>query len=150
LNLKSKSHELIFHKVHDCIALFYGSQNAFKEVANQEQGTLYLTRGFIESEDGTCHLLEYPKYKDKFGESKAKEYMKKILIHYRRVVLLNTGAYEMSSYERIVRDFAGEFELDYEEMRGSKSLFSKMIQGQWDENVGRVFPGEEIGIEHFI
>jgi len=150
INLTSKEHILIIPKVHDCIALFYGSQHTFSKVAEKELGTLYLTKGFIESDEGECHLLEYHKYKERYGEERARVFMKQILVHYRRVVMLNTGAYDLEKYEQIAKDFGEEFGLYYEEMEGTGRLFQKLLAGEWDEDVIRVEAGEKVLLTDFL
>ena len=148
--LCSASHQLILPRVHDCVALFCGSQEHFAVLAAQEQGTLYLTKGFIEDEHGEIHLLEYEKYKRKYGKEQARSAMEMILAHYKRVVLMDTGLYDLDKYRTIARGFADEFNLGYDEIPGSARLFSKMLCGEWDQDILRVPRGVKVSQDLFF
>ncbi len=150
VGLTSADKELVFPRVHDCIGLFFGSHREFTVAAGEEIGTLYLTKGFIESDEGQCHLLEYPAYKKRYGDARAREYMQMILVHYRRVMLLNTGAYNLEKCRQISRDFAEEFSLDFEERSVGGSLFQRMLQGELSEDVILLSPGETLELERFF
>lgn len=142
--LVSQRHTLVLPQVHDCIALFLGSQEALQKQAEQELGTLYLTKGFIESETGEVHVLEYEKYKERYGLKKAKTVLNIMLKHYTRVALINTGEYNMERYRRIARDVADEFGLSFDEISGSMELLMNLIFGVWDKDVLVFPPGEKI------
>lgn len=142
--LVSQRHTLVLPKVHDCIALFLGSQEALQKQAEKELGTLYLTKGFIESETGEVHVLEYEKYKERYGLEKAKTVLSIMLKHYTRVALINTGEYRMERYRRIARDVADEFGLSFDELPGSIELLMNLVFGVWDKDVLLFPPGEKI------
>ena len=141
--LVSESHTLILPRVHDCIALFLGSQEVLRQQAEKEPGTLYLTKGFIESETGELHVLEYEQYKQRYGLKKAKTVLNLMLKHYTRVALIRTGEYGMKRYRSIARDIADEFGLRFDEVPGSMNLLINLILGFWDENILVFPPGEK-------
>lgn len=142
--LVSQRHTLVLPQVHDCIALFLGSQEALQKQAEKELGTLYLTKGFIESETGEVHVLEYEQYKKRYGLKKAKTVLSIMLKHYTRVALIDTGEYNMECYRRIARDIADEFGLRFDEIPGSMELLMNLIFGVWDKDVLVFPPGEKI------
>jgi hypothetical protein len=148
--LVSQRHTLILPKVHDCIALFLGSQEALQEQAQKELGTLYLTKGFIESERGEVHVLEYEQYKKRYGLEKAKTVLKIMLKHYTRIALINTGEYHMERYRRIAKDLADEFDLSFDEIPGSMELLVNLVSGVWDEDVLMFPPGQRIEERYFL
>ncbi len=150
VGLTSADKELVFPRVHDCIGLFFGSHRQFREATEEEQGTLYLTKGFIESAEGQCHLLEYPAYKERYGEEQAREYMGMILTHYRRIMLLDTGAYGMEKYREISQGFADEFALEFEERSVRGSLFERMLLFEESEDIIILPPGEVMGMEQYF
>ncbi len=142
--LVSTRHTLVLPRVHDCIALFLGSQEALQKQADKELGTLYLTKGFIESETGEVHVLEYEKYKKRYGLKKAKAALSIMLKHYTRVALINTGEYGMDRYRRIARNIAAEFGLRFDEISGSMDLLMNLVSGLWEKNVLVFPPGNKI------
>jgi hypothetical protein len=55
--------------VDDCIAIFLGSCEAYREQTKKEPGTYYLTKGWIEVGDNLFE--EHKRMIEKFGEQKA-------------------------------------------------------------------------------
>ena len=150
VGLSSARQELVVPRVHDCIAMFFGSQKRHQQIMDEDARTLFLTKGFIEGEEGKLHLVEYPAYKERYGEEKARIYMSMILKEYRRVMLLDSGSYDLEEYRRIASSFAEEFDLHYLEEKGSDTLFRRMIEGDWNDDFLRFPPGEAITQESFF
>ncbi len=61
---------MVIPRVDDCIAIFLGSCNAYKEQAKKEPGTYYLTKGWIEV--GDTPFEEHKRLIEKYGEARAK------------------------------------------------------------------------------
>jgi hypothetical protein len=51
VGLTARSATLVIPRTDDCIAIFLGSCNAYKEQVKKEPGTYYLTKGWIEVGD---------------------------------------------------------------------------------------------------
>src|SRR6266496_3668125 len=51
VGLHATTAHLVIPRVDDCIAIFLGSCNAYREQAQKEPGTYYLTKGWIEVGD---------------------------------------------------------------------------------------------------
>jgi hypothetical protein len=148
VGLRSTTAHLVIPRVDDCIAIFLGSGDAYKEQANQEPGTYYLTKGWIEV--GDTPFQEYHRLVEKYGEDKARRMIQLMLKNYTRLGFINTGQYEIERYREYARKTADEFSLRFEEIDGSPALVKKMVFGPWDEEFIVVAPGETVQYTDFV
>lgn len=147
VGLKSTSAALVVPKTDDCIAIFLGSPDAYKQQASKEPGTYYLTKGWIEV--GDTPFEEHKLIVEKYGEEKAARMTKMLLKNYTRLGFINTGQYEIESYRDYAKTTAEKFELRYEEIPGSPSLVKKLLFGPWDEEFVVIQPGGMISYTDF-
>lgn len=150
VGLCSRCHSLVAPRVHDCIALFCGSQERFRLLAEEEPGTLYLTWRYIESAEGTYHLMEYDRFAARFGEAEAERIIGLLLRHYRRALLLETGEYPINAYRPVAREFCKRHGLDYAEERGSRSMIERLIRGPWGGEFVLAPPGRALTQNEFL
>jgi hypothetical protein len=142
VGLHATTAHLVIPRVDDCIAIFLGSCDAYKEQARKEPGTYYLTKGWIEV--GDSPFSEYQRLVDKFGEDKAERMTRLMLKNYTRLGFINTGQYEIERYREYAQMTAGKFNLRFEELEGSPALVKKMVFGPWDNEFLVVEPGQTI------
>jgi hypothetical protein len=142
VGLRSTTAHLVIPRVDDCIAIFLGSCDAYKEQARKEPGTYYLTKGWIEV--GDSPFSEYQRLVEKYGEDKADRMTRLMLKNYTRLGFINTGQYEIERYREYARMTAGKFNLRFEELEGSPALVKKMVFGPWDNEFLVVEPGRTI------
>lgn len=147
VGLRATSATLVVSRSDDCIAIFLGSCDAYKQQAHTEPGTYYLTKGWIEV--GDSPFSEHEKLVEKYGEAKAMRMMKLTLKNYTRLAFINTGDYNLESYRDYARRNSEKYGLRYEEIDGSPALVKKMIAGPWDDEFVVVPPGETITYEMF-
>jgi hypothetical protein len=147
VGLVARDCTLVVPKVDDCIALFLGSDAAYREQARREPGTYYLTKGWIEAGDDP--FAEYDRLVERYGEQKARWLMGKLLHNYTRLALINTGPYEIERYRAYSRRMAARFGLRHQELPGSNALLLKLLNGPWDEQFVVVAPGERIDFTDF-
>jgi hypothetical protein len=147
VGLKATTATLVIPRTDDCIAIFLGSCSAYKEQANQEPGTYYLTKGWIEA--GDTPFEEHKLLVEKYGEEKAGRMTRLLLKNYKRLALINTGQYEIERYRDYTRETAKKFELRFEEIEGSADLVKKMVFGPWDGEFVVVPPGGTVSYQDF-
>jgi hypothetical protein len=147
VGLRANGCTLVIPKVDDCIAIFLGSEEAYKAQFRAEPGTYYLTKGWIEA--GDSPFAEYDGLVELYGEEKARRLMGQILKNYTRLALINTGQYELERYRDYSRRTAAQFGLRYEEIPGSNALIKKILYGPWDGDFVVVRPGETVGYRDF-
>jgi hypothetical protein len=147
VGLRANGCSLVVPKVDDCIAIFLGSGDAYREQAGMAPGTYYLTKGWIEA--GDTPFDEYDSLVEQYGEQKACWLMKRILKNYTRLALINTGQYELERYRDYSRRTAERFGLRFEEIPGSDALVLRMLYGPWDSDFVVARPGETISYLDF-
>jgi hypothetical protein len=147
VGLKATTATLVIPRTDDCIAIFLGSCNAYKEQARKEPGTYYLTKGWIEA--GDTPFEEHKLLIEKYGEAKAERMTRLLLKNYKRLAFIDTGQYEIERYRAYSRQTAEKFELRFEEIEGSPALVKKMVFGPWDEEFVVVSPGETVSYQDF-
>lgn len=147
VGLKATTATLVIPRTDDCIAIFLGSCNAYKEQASKEPGTYYLTKGWIEV--GDTPFEEHKLLIEKYGEAKAERMTRLMLKNYKRLAFINTGQYEIERYREYARDTSDKFGLRFEEIEGSSDLVKKMIFGPWDGEFVVVSPGETVTYQDF-
>ena len=143
-----KTATLVIPKVHDCIALFLGSHESYKQQLKAEAGTFFLAKGFIEV--GDTPLDEYKRTVERYGKERADRAMRTMFGHYTRVLFINTGHQDLSKCREHSRQMAQQFGLRYEETKGSRVFLEKMIRGPWDREFILVKPDETVTIEQFL
>jgi hypothetical protein len=147
VGLRASNCTLVVPKVDDCIAIFLGSGDAYREQASTEPGTYYLTKGWIEA--GDSPFDEFDSLAAQYGEEKARWLMAQMLKHYTRLALINTGQYELERYRDYSRRTAERFGLRYEEIPGSDTLVKRLLHGPWDGDFVIAHPGDTISFLDF-
>jgi hypothetical protein len=147
VGLKATTATLVIPRTDDCIAIFMGSCNAYKEQTKKEPGTYYLTKGWIEA--GSTPFEEHKLLIEKYGEAKADRMTRLMLKNYTRLGFINTGQYEIEHYRDYARTTAEKFNLRFEELDGSPALVKKMVFGPWDDEFLVVEPGQTIQYTDF-
>jgi len=147
VGLRATTATIVTSRSDDCIAIFLGSCDAYKQQTSKEPGTYYLTKGWIEV--GDSPFSEHDKLVAKYGEAKAMRMMKLTLKNYTRLAFINTGDYNLETYRDYARQASAKFDLRYEEIDGSPALVQKLIAGPWDDEFVVVSPGETITYEMF-
>jgi hypothetical protein len=147
VGLKTGNRTIVIPRVDDCISIFLGSAASYLQQQRQEPGTLYLTKGWIES--GTPLDEQREIMARKYGEEKAGILFKKMLQNYKRLAFIDTGNYELEQYRRRSRDIATRLNLRYEEIKGDNSLVKKLLNGPWDDEFVVAMPGHTIELGDF-
>ncbi len=142
VGLTANNCTLVVPRVDDCIAIFLGSRDAYKEQASQEPGTYYLTKGWIEVSD--TPFEEYKRLVERYGEARARRMIKLLLKNYTRLAYIDTGQQDQERYRQYARDTAEEFELRFEEIDGSNAMVKKLLFGPWDDDFVVMPPGQTI------
>jgi hypothetical protein len=142
VGLRAPGCTLVMPRVDDCIAVFLGSRQRYSQQARAEPGTYYLTKGWIEVAD--TPFDEYERMVEQYVEARARRLMAAMLKHYTRLVYIDTGHADKRPYVDYARKTADQFNLRFEELRGSNDLILRLLTGPWDEEFLVVPPGETI------
>jgi hypothetical protein len=72
-----------------------------------------------------------------------------MLKHYTRLAYIDTGQKDQERYRAYARKIAAQFNLRYEEIKGSSYLVSKTLFGPWDDDFVVVEPGNSVAYVDF-
>jgi hypothetical protein len=147
VGLRTGHRTIVIPKVDDCISIFLGSVASYLQQQRQEPGTLYLTKGWIES--GTPLDEQRDIMVKKYGEAKAGALFKKMLQGYKRLVFIDTGNYGLEKYRSRSQEMAKRLNLNYEEIRGDNALVHKLLHGPWDSDFVIAPPGHTVALSDF-
>lgn len=148
VGVEARGCTLVVPHVDDCIAIFLGSRAAYCQQAGAAPGTYYLTKGWVEA--GDTPFNEYERVVQKFGPVRAERIYKIMLANYKRLALINTGAYDIDRYRDYAHRTAERFNLRYDEIEGSDAMVSKLLFGPWNEEFLVLRPGERFALEQFL
>lgn len=87
---------------------------------------------------------------ERYGEEQAERVMRIMLEHYRRLVLIDTGAYPLAD-KCLEKSFAlaKRLGLRYQIEPGSLNLLKKLLTGPWDEDFVILQPGTALSMNDF-
>jgi hypothetical protein len=148
VGLRATTAKLVVPRVDDCIAIFLGSRDAYRDQARREPGTYYLTKGWIEV--GDSPFDEESRLAARYGEAQASRMVRLMLRNYRRVALINTGGYDIERCRAYARRAADRFGLRFEEIAGARTLIEKLLYGPWDAECLVVPLGGTIAVDAFL
>jgi len=129
VGVHSQNQPLIIPRIHDCITLFLGSSESYRNQSTEHPGTYYLTPGWIEK--GQTPLSKYETYTRSYGEEIAKWVLHEEMKHYTRIALIDTGVCPLEPYRKIACQNAEFLGISYEELKGSPTFFRELVSGPW-------------------
>ncbi|HTY64477.1 MAG TPA: DUF1638 domain-containing protein [Acidobacteriota bacterium] len=147
VGLKAANRTMVIPKADDCITIFLGSVAQYNQQQRHEPGTLYLTKGWIES--GTPLDEQREIMAKKYGEEKAGFLFKKMLQGYKRLVFIDTGNYELGQYRSRSQKMAERLGLRYDEIKGDNTLVKALLNGPWDGDFVVAPPGHTVALSDF-
>lgn len=159
--LRARDLPLIVPRAHDCITLFLGSKERYREVFDAHPGTYFRTSGWIErdfacEDDGVMRKLGLDKtreeYVAEYGEENA-DYIMQMLggweQTYDRLMYIDTGTAQPLDYGEQVRHEADQRGWAYDHVDGDLSLLHDLVNGPWDEDrFVIVEPGKMLGVRN--
>lgn len=131
VGIEAPEEGLYIPKVHDCIALYMGSLEKYKEIFSRQPGTYHLTRNWIENKKDPLGLVEN-EYKKRVGEDMARETMEWEIKNYSHISYINTGSGKIRKYRERAQKNAQEFDKKYLEIPGDDAFFRQILFGPWD------------------
>ena len=157
--LIAKDIPIIIPRAHDCITLFLGSRKRYTHEFETKPGTYWYVQDYIERSDlpGTALSLGaatavdmtdvYDEYVTKYGKDNADYLMETMGAwqqHYQRAAYIDLHLTEQSPVEQQARDEAQRRGWTFERLSGDHSLIRKLLNGDWDDDMLRLEPGQQI------
>ena len=151
LGLCSKKYKIVVPKAHDCTTLIMGSKEKYKEYFDENGGTYFYTRSWLElgisEEEQRIEKLR-KEYMEKFGDEDIVEYL--LSMERDMIKNYNCAAYVSwpdtpDRYEKEVISISEKKGWNYKHIQGTDSLLRDFVDGNWDEERFLIVsPGEQI------
>ncbi len=141
IGIKSAGVPLVIPKVHDCVAMFLGGDQAYKNEFEKFPGTYYLSAGWCEEKTEPIsqrkqwayfgdEKLNFDDIVEKHGKNAAKQtfdFLNSWQKNYQRAAFIETGAKASPKYEKLALEMAREYNWTYNKIDGNGALIEKMI-----------------------
>ena len=157
MGLRSKKYPLVIPRVHDCVALFMGDKQMFKDYYFSHPGTFYSSPGFTETayfkndrEDERLMAQCMRRYKgNERLAQRAFQYEKSLTSHYERISYIKWPELDFPQYIERNRQTAEENGWKLEVLQGSNTIFKKLVDGEWDEEHFLIVPPGKTAAESY-
>jgi hypothetical protein len=126
VGLEAGNRTLVMPFVSDCIPIFLGSNERRCEFGID---TYFFTKGYLRGEKNVVN--EFGHYAKRYGPQRALRILKKLLEHYRRFAVVDTGAFEVEPVTEDIRKVAEILELPVVQADGNLSLIEDLLKGDW-------------------
>jgi N-methylhydantoinase A/oxoprolinase/acetone carboxylase beta subunit len=144
VGLQARDIPLVIPRVHDCIALFLGSDAEYRRQFAAHPGTYYLSAGWVEEKgdggprrnmgsDGAAHPLynTYGKLAEAYGTENAdyiRDFMQSWTRNYTRSAFIDTGiGQQKEQYAQKASDMACRFGWEYARLDGTHDLLHEAL-----------------------
>jgi len=144
VGLHARSVPLVIPRVHDCIALFLGSDAEYRRQFAAHPGTYYLSAGWVEEKgdggprrnmgsDGAAHPLytTYEQLAEAYGTENAdyiRDFMQSWTRNYTRSAFIDTGiGQQKDHYAKKASDMACRFGWEYARLTGTHELLHEAL-----------------------
>ena len=164
VGVQARDIPLVLPRAHDCITVYFGSRQRYKEYFFAYPGTFYHTTGWVERdlEEGEYHLPAYgqkgimanlglaqseQELIEQYGEENARYLMDTLFNlekNYTNLLYLKMDICDEKPYIRASREFAKKKGWNFHVENGSMSILSRLCSGEWDDDFLIVPSGAKI------
>ncbi len=141
VGIHSRGIPLVIPRVHDCISLFLGGDDAYKTQFKQFPGTYYLSAGWCEAKSRPmsqrrmqaffgAEVLEYDELVESHGERAADttfEFLNSWQKNYQRAAFIQTAAKNSPRHEAVAKEMAREYGWEFARIKGDPGLIHQML-----------------------
>ncbi|MFW6456943.1 MAG: DUF1638 domain-containing protein, partial [Planctomycetota bacterium] len=163
VGIYARSVPLVVPRVHDCIALFLGSDEAYRKQFKHYPGTYYISAGWFEEkveplsqQDDGVRIKRDPdaddvrglaeKYGGKENAGAIVEFYDSWKRNYQRAAFIDTGTEQKTPYAAHARKMAEQYDWDYERIEGDLSLMEKALTGETSSDEILVVPPKYVTV----
>ncbi len=154
---------IVIPRAHDCITMFLGSRERYQEQFEQQAGTYWYTKDYIErgAASGTALSLGsdmginindvYDEYVEKYGKDNA-DYLMEVMgawqSHYQRAVFIDMGIGNSSNVETHAKEEADRRGWGFEKIPGDLILIRRLLAGDWENDFLLLEPGQQLAMSY--
>ncbi len=138
--VSSKRYRIVVPKAHDCITLFLGSKERYKQIFESKSGGIYwYTAGWIENSIMPSKLrdeLTYNHYIKEYGEDNA-DYLYEMnagwMKDYKAAAYVELDGLNMPKIKEYTKECADHYNWEFLDYVGDTKLLTDFLEGNWDE-----------------
>ncbi|MCE9616715.1 MAG: DUF1638 domain-containing protein [Lentisphaerae bacterium] len=153
--LTARTTPLVLPRAHDCISMFLGSKERYREYFFANPGVYFKTTGWIERDKANGELRQltiqhqagmdrsYQDLVDQYGEENARflyEQLYDMTRHYKQITFIEMGVEPDDRFERQSRELAAERGWTFDKQIGDMGLFQRLVNGDWNAKEYLVVP----------
>ncbi len=143
VGINSNDRTIILPLAADCIPIFLGSQ---EERDRAGMDTYFFTAGYLNFE--TTMVSEFKRAITKYGQKRGSSIMRALMAHYKRLAVVDTGAFEVQAVVDGVKELSDELEIPTVVLQGNLRIIENLLLGNWqEEDFLIVRPGGSIKLE---
>ena len=162
--LAARGIPLVLPRAHDCITLFFGSRQRYRDYFEEHPGTYFKTTGWIERDDVAEELrplsipgqmgmdLTYAQLVERYGEDNAAYLWEELCNtkkNYSRITFIEMGVEPDDRFERSAEEEAKARHWSYEKVVGDLGLIRRLLNGEWDpEDFLVIPPGRRVAADY--
>jgi hypothetical protein len=155
VDLEARNIQMVLPRAHDCITMFLGSRQRYKEYFDANPGTYFKTTGWIERNEVAEELkqlsipnqmgmdMTYEQLVEQYGEDNA-EFLWEELCNteknYSQITFIEMGVEPDDRFENIARNEAASKHWKFEKVPGNLILLRQLLSGEWDSDDFLVIP----------
>ncbi|MDR3295947.1 MAG: DUF1638 domain-containing protein [Clostridiales Family XIII bacterium] len=131
----SEKQRLVLPRAADCIPIFLGS---LAKRAEYGTSTYFFTEGYLHSE--TSFVSECSLYMKKYGEKRGLSLIRKMLGHYKRIAVIDTGAFDVPPVLDELDPFSKIVDIPVSVISGNLRIIDALLSGGWNREEFLVIP----------
>ena len=158
VGLKAPAVTLVVPRAHDCISLFLGSAERYRDEFEREPGTYYVSSGWLERDKDMKHPpgstvnerlgigKSFEEYAAQYGQENARYLVETLgegLTHYTRIAFIEMGLGPEEAFEEAARQKAEAEALRFEKLVGDLGLLQRLVDGDTSGNTSGDTSGDE-------
>lgn len=148
--VKSKKYPIVIPRAHDCITLFLGSKERYRELFDEQDGGIYwYTPGWIENSimpSKKQYEINRQIYAENYGEENA-DYLMEMeqgwLKKYHWAYYVSLNGVKYPDYREFTKSCADYHGWSFKDIDGDDNLLKALIDGNWDSDKFIVIPPDK-------
>ncbi len=129
IDIEAGNRTLVLPLAADCIPIFLGS-NSNREKAGID--TYFYTAGYLNYESNMVSEFKYAI--QKYGKKRASYFIKAMMAHYKRLAVIDTGAFDVEEVIDKIKDLSLELDIPTVILEGNLIMIENLLSKNWDND----------------